>query len=381
MGRITKNTVDYFPHFVDNGKTKFILQNRFGNDGYAFWFKLLEMLCKADGHYIDCRNASQWEFLLAEMRLSPDITEKLLYLLVEIEQIDKTLWDSRVIWCQNLVNNLATIYQNRKRPLPQKPIITVEMTAQPDNYSRNATDAPISTAKSTQSILKDSDSKKNNFSPLPPADIEDTETTKKKINFTKVKMGTISAYLRMEITSLIREHLQVNPVGSISMDLENRLRNDIEFAGKGDFAKGKNWFELWIVERYCPFILQMRDKRNQEGKPPGYYPSFAGMVEQFEKDMADKQLNTIKKQRKKDNQEGSNSLKAETLIKQCLGKDLPETLEERRFCNDIMESFSLLSAKKIDELFLEKAISPNETNRSKVLWRKYLEEEPKFEPF
>jgi len=220
--------------------------------------------------------------------------------------------------------------------------------------------------------------------PLPqpffPPTPQKGDNEKKNLN-SENKMGTIGAYLRMEITSLIRENLETNPVGSISMDLENRLRNDIEFAGKNDFAKGKAWFERWIVERYCPFILQMRDKRNQEGKPPGYYPSFAGMVEQFEKDMADKVLNTKRIERKKDNQAGSVSLQAKSLIKKCIGKELPETLAERRFCNDILESFGLLSPGKIQQLLVERAISPNEPNRSKLLWRDYLEQEPQFSPF
>lgn len=44
MARPKKQTVDYFPHFVKGGRTIFILENKFGNDGYAFWFKLLEIL-------------------------------------------------------------------------------------------------------------------------------------------------------------------------------------------------------------------------------------------------------------------------------------------------------------------------------------------------
>ena len=44
MARPKKQTVDYFPHIIKQGKTMTILENRFGNDGYAFWFKLLEIL-------------------------------------------------------------------------------------------------------------------------------------------------------------------------------------------------------------------------------------------------------------------------------------------------------------------------------------------------
>lgn len=44
MARPTKTSVDYFPHMTHSGKTIAILEARWGNDGYAFWFKLLELL-------------------------------------------------------------------------------------------------------------------------------------------------------------------------------------------------------------------------------------------------------------------------------------------------------------------------------------------------
>ncbi len=52
MARPKKQTVDYFPHFVKGGRTIFILENKFGNDGYAFWFKLLEILGESEGIFL-----------------------------------------------------------------------------------------------------------------------------------------------------------------------------------------------------------------------------------------------------------------------------------------------------------------------------------------
>ena len=76
-GRPIKNTVDFFPHYVNNGKTMFILQNKFGNDGYAVWFKLLELLSKTENHYFYCRNATDREFLLATMGVSMEVFDKI----------------------------------------------------------------------------------------------------------------------------------------------------------------------------------------------------------------------------------------------------------------------------------------------------------------
>ena len=48
MGRRKLNSVEYFPHDVKGGKTLFILESRYGNTGYAFWFKTLEILASSD---------------------------------------------------------------------------------------------------------------------------------------------------------------------------------------------------------------------------------------------------------------------------------------------------------------------------------------------
>lgn len=121
MARPLKNTVDYFPHSCKSGKTIFILEQKFGNDGYAFWFKLLELLGQTEGHVYDCRNASEMEFLQAKTHLSEEMTRKILKLLADLDAIDPKLWENDMIWCQNFVDNLHAVYTNRRVEMPVKP--------------------------------------------------------------------------------------------------------------------------------------------------------------------------------------------------------------------------------------------------------------------
>lgn len=125
MARPQKQTVDYFPHDVGatTGDTLTALQGQFGNDGYAFWFKLLEKLASSDGHFIDCSNSQRWQVILGRSRVDEVTGKKMMVLLVEMQAVDKELWQNHhIIWCQNLVDNLAMVYQNRRRTVPQKPI-------------------------------------------------------------------------------------------------------------------------------------------------------------------------------------------------------------------------------------------------------------------
>ncbi|WP_350340237.1 Lin1244/Lin1753 domain-containing protein [Paraflavitalea speifideaquila] len=78
-----------------SGKTLFIVEQKFGNDGYAFWFKLLEFIGTQDGHYLDCNNVADMEFLQAKTRLSSETIYQILDLLAGLEAIDRELWSKK----------------------------------------------------------------------------------------------------------------------------------------------------------------------------------------------------------------------------------------------------------------------------------------------
>ena len=122
MARLKKQTVDYFPHVCKCGRTVFILESRFGNDGYAFWFKLLEILGESDGHFYDCSNASNWAFLLAKTHTDEERANDIVNVLIDLGKIDAELWAARrIIWIENFVRNLSELYRRRVEDLPKKP--------------------------------------------------------------------------------------------------------------------------------------------------------------------------------------------------------------------------------------------------------------------
>ena len=120
MARPTKATVDYFPHTTEHGKTMFILQSLWGNDGYAVWFKILERLGSLEGHYIDCRDISEWEFLMAHCRVDTDTLTAILDKCAGINAIDTSLWRQKLIYSQNFVDGIKDAYRRRPTKLPTR---------------------------------------------------------------------------------------------------------------------------------------------------------------------------------------------------------------------------------------------------------------------
>ncbi|KKN59518.1 hypothetical protein LCGC14_0541320 [marine sediment metagenome] len=162
MARPPKQTVDYFPHDTDasEGKTLTIIQAKYGNDGYAFWFKLLQLLGKTPGHYYDFNNPADWEFLLAKTHQNgTETTKHILETLVILGAIDAELYAQGVIWCQKFVDRVEDAYNRTVGGPPARPDFSVNVNVNGVSVSESRVTADSNPKKATeipQTKLKES---------------------------------------------------------------------------------------------------------------------------------------------------------------------------------------------------------------------------------
>ncbi len=123
MSKPRKRVIDYFPHMVNHKKTLHILESQWGNDGYAFWFKLLELLGKTEGHCCNCNKADEWYYLISYTKIPEGKALEILNRLAELEAINPALWKQKYIWSQNFVNGVADVYKKRLTDTPVQPVI------------------------------------------------------------------------------------------------------------------------------------------------------------------------------------------------------------------------------------------------------------------
>jgi len=151
MARPHKRTVDYFPHDTDasDGKTLTIIQSKYGNDGYSFWFKMLQLLGRTPGHYYDFNNPAAWEFLLAKTHLSDiEKVKGILETLVVLDAIDAELYAHGVIWCQKFVDRVADAYNRTVDGAPKRPDFLVNV----GNRDVSVPDNRVSTDRNPENI-------------------------------------------------------------------------------------------------------------------------------------------------------------------------------------------------------------------------------------
>lgn len=178
MGREQKAGVDYFSHDVGahNRKTLSALRQRWGNDGYAFWYILLEILGEQANLSLDCRKKINWVYLCTETRVDEISAAEILGFLSEIEAIDENLWKKhKIIWCQGFADRLKDVYKKRVRQ-PQKTVVEdEEISAKPVTEQ-----VPAVLPNNTEEISATETTATDEFPQISAA-----ESTQTKLNYTK----------------------------------------------------------------------------------------------------------------------------------------------------------------------------------------------------
>ena len=209
MGRGQKSGVDYFSHDVGahNKKTLSVLRSRFGNDGYAFWFIMLELLGEQTELSFDCSDEISWVYLCSETGVSETKAAEVLDFLARIEAIDKALWQNKkIIWCQGFVDRLKDVYKKRRDEIPQKPCAEIENALFPPNrisaaeiteneqkIQKNGFSAAEICGNPTSSDISAAEICGNpTSSDISAAEMQQSKVKESKVNKSKVKQSKVS---------------------------------------------------------------------------------------------------------------------------------------------------------------------------------------------
>ena len=127
MARPTKNTVDYFPHDCLHGRKMHIIETKYGNDGYAVWFKILEQLGLSENHYIDLREETQIMYLESILKIDEKLMWQILSDLAKLNAIDKDLYEENIIWSEKFTDSIMDAYKRRSVVIADKNYILKEL--------------------------------------------------------------------------------------------------------------------------------------------------------------------------------------------------------------------------------------------------------------
>lgn len=157
MAREQRKDVDYFPHDCVHGRKMHIIESKYGNDGYATWFKLLEQLGKANNHYLDISDETQIMWLTSIFRISEETTISILNDLAKLEAIDRYLYENhKIIFSQKFTDSITDAYRKRKNKIIEYSDILNELGIKTVQTGGTLTHIPVNTP---EVIPKEKDSK------------------------------------------------------------------------------------------------------------------------------------------------------------------------------------------------------------------------------
>jgi hypothetical protein len=240
--------------------TMVIIEEKFGIPGYAFWFKLLEMLGSSNGHYIDCSKASTWEFIQAKNKMSEEKCCEILDTLAKLDAIDKDLWKDKIVWSDNFIEGISIVYDHRTSDMPTKPTLEIignrrisenigENSLSTENIGENlrkSVENPVSLKKKRGDYIR-GEEREN-------VDIGENSFIKEKIGGNKNHKGkdevVKSVFLTTEeYSKLIEEFGEV------------KAKNKIEALSLYKCSKGKEY-----VDDYATILSW--DRKDKEKNPP-----------------------------------------------------------------------------------------------------------------
>jgi len=127
MGRKHKDTVEYFPFVVKDGKTLFVLQRKYGLAGIGFFTQVLRMLGQTPGHYYTYVDEYDKDRFNVYCGLSESDVRAMLADMAKTGKIDRELWERRsVIYSQAFVDELADLYRKRATDAPDVEFVKKE---------------------------------------------------------------------------------------------------------------------------------------------------------------------------------------------------------------------------------------------------------------
>jgi len=229
MARPQRNNVDYFPLYVDRGHKVYVIEQKYGNNGFATWIKILSELGKADFHFLDLREESKLMYLAAICLVTESELIKIIDDLVRLKQFDLELWEQRILFSEKFCDSIADAYAKREGEAPSKECLLSLFPSFRTGNPSLGSDQPLKDSIEENSIEKDI--KKRD------AELKD---------FYNTSCPDLSTCLKISNGRAQSIQARIDEYGI------DKVKEAITKAGKSDFLKGanvKNWkasFD-WVI--------------------------------------------------------------------------------------------------------------------------------------
>lgn len=115
MARPPRNNVDYFPYLCKVGKPMRIIEQKYGNDGYTVWIKILRELAITNFHHLTLSNHIEMVYLTSECRVTEELMMSIIGDLCALGEFDLEIWTKyKAVYSQKFIDSILDAYKKRE---------------------------------------------------------------------------------------------------------------------------------------------------------------------------------------------------------------------------------------------------------------------------
>lgn len=161
MARPIKEGMDYFPHDVNASTDKKIeaLRALYGNDGYAFYFIMLEQIYQEPSFELDVSDAEtreeMWQILSRKIAITTDVFKQILKTALNWDCFDKELYNEKGILTSRGIKKRASIVTDKRDKMREKYQQTKAVVSDAETPPETKEETPQSKEKKKESKSKD----------------------------------------------------------------------------------------------------------------------------------------------------------------------------------------------------------------------------------
>jgi len=118
MGRPQRHDVDYFPFYVKDGKTLFVLESKYGCTGTGFFTNVMKFLSRTPDHHFCISDPGDRMWFFSKTYCDEESGLDMLNLMAQTKKIDPGLWHHKqVIVSQDHLDSITDAYKRRNNDI------------------------------------------------------------------------------------------------------------------------------------------------------------------------------------------------------------------------------------------------------------------------
>lgn len=117
MGRKERHDIDYFPFFVKDGRTLFILEGKYQCLGTGFFTNVFRFLSRTPDHHFQLKDDADKLYFFANIKCDEERSLAMIEIMVTTGKLDKDLWNQeKVIASEDFLESIQEAYRKRSNP-------------------------------------------------------------------------------------------------------------------------------------------------------------------------------------------------------------------------------------------------------------------------